>query len=111
MNRCNTSSLPNHLPIHASQANAPRRPRILSLAELSGLVTLYLHPHASPIFIPKHMSFAPVADQLDLITKGAAEIIPPAAASAPDALAARLEESRKHRHPSPHQGRLRPHRP
>jgi len=39
--------------------------------------------------------FAPVADQLDLITKGAAEIIPPAAASAPDALAARLEESRK----------------
>ncbi len=39
--------------------------------------------------------FPPVADQLDLITKGAAEIIPPAAASAPDALAARLEESRK----------------
>src|ERR1700679_1543337 len=40
-------------------------------------------------------SFPPVADQLDLITKGAAEIIPPAAASAPDALAARLEESRR----------------
>jgi len=40
-------------------------------------------------------AFAPVADQLDLITKGAAEIIPPAAASAPDALAARLEDSRK----------------
>jgi tyrosyl-tRNA synthetase len=40
-------------------------------------------------------TFAPVADQLDLITKGAAEIIPPAAASAPEALAARLEESRK----------------
>jgi len=40
-------------------------------------------------------TFPPVADQLDLITKGAAEIIPPAAASAPDALAARLEESRK----------------
>jgi len=40
-------------------------------------------------------TFAPVADQLDLITKGAAEIIPPAAASAPDALAARLEDSRK----------------
>jgi tyrosyl-tRNA synthetase len=40
-------------------------------------------------------TFAPVADQLDLITKGAAEIIPPAAASAPDALSARLEESRK----------------
>ena len=40
-------------------------------------------------------AFLPVADQLDLITKGAAEIIPPAAASAPDALAARLEESRK----------------
>jgi tyrosyl-tRNA synthetase len=39
--------------------------------------------------------FPPVADQLDLITKGAAEIIPPAAASAPEALAARLEESRK----------------
>jgi len=40
-------------------------------------------------------AFPPVADQLDLITKGAAEIIPPAAASAPDALAARLEDSRK----------------
>jgi tyrosyl-tRNA synthetase len=40
-------------------------------------------------------TFAPVTDQLDLITKGAAEIIPPVAASAPDALAARLEESRK----------------
>jgi tyrosyl-tRNA synthetase len=39
--------------------------------------------------------FLPVSEQLDLITKGAAEIIPPAAASAPDALAARLEESRK----------------
>jgi tyrosyl-tRNA synthetase len=40
-------------------------------------------------------TFATVSEQLDLITKGAAEIIPPAAASAPDALAARLEESRK----------------
>jgi tyrosyl-tRNA synthetase len=40
-------------------------------------------------------AFAPVAEQLDLITKGAAEIIPPAAAAATDALAARLEESRK----------------
>jgi tyrosyl-tRNA synthetase len=39
--------------------------------------------------------FAPVADQLDLITKGAAEIIPPAASTDPNALAARLEESRK----------------
>jgi tyrosyl-tRNA synthetase len=39
-------------------------------------------------------TFASVADQLDLITKGAAEIIPPAAASAADALAARLEASR-----------------
>jgi len=41
------------------------------------------------------ITFPPVADQLDLITKGAAEIIPPAAASAPDALAARLEDSRR----------------
>jgi tyrosyl-tRNA synthetase len=41
------------------------------------------------------IQFLPVADQLDLITKGAAEIIPPVAASAPDALAARLEDSRK----------------
>ena len=40
-------------------------------------------------------AFPSVADQLDLITKGAAEIIPPAAASAPEALAARLEESRR----------------
>jgi tyrosyl-tRNA synthetase len=40
-------------------------------------------------------TFATVAEQLDLITKGAAEIIPPVAASGPDALAARLEDSRK----------------
>jgi tyrosyl-tRNA synthetase len=39
-------------------------------------------------------AFAPVADQLDLITKGAADIIPPAVSPAPDALAARLEASR-----------------
>jgi tyrosyl-tRNA synthetase len=39
--------------------------------------------------------FLPIADQLDLITKGAAEIIPPVAASAPEALAARLEASRR----------------
>jgi tyrosyl-tRNA synthetase len=41
--------------------------------------------HASPT----------VADQLDLITKGAAEIIPPASSTDPSALAARLEDSRK----------------
>jgi tyrosyl-tRNA synthetase len=39
--------------------------------------------------------FAPVADQLDLITKGAAEIIPAASAPGPDGLIARLEESRR----------------
>ena len=38
-------------------------------------------------------NFPPLEDQLDLITKGAAEIIPPAAADAPDALRARLTES------------------
>jgi len=42
----------------------------------------------------KHI-FAPVVDQLDLITKGAAEIIPASSATGPDALAARLEESRR----------------
>ena len=40
-------------------------------------------------------TFPPVETQLDLITKGAAEIIPPVAASSNEALAARLEESRK----------------
>jgi tyrosyl-tRNA synthetase len=45
--------------------------------------------------MPTDHTFAPVAEQLDLITKGAAEILPPAAASDPLALAARLEESRK----------------
>jgi tyrosyl-tRNA synthetase len=40
-------------------------------------------------------AFPPVPDQLDLITKGAAEIIPPAPASGPDALQARLEDSRR----------------
>jgi tyrosyl-tRNA synthetase len=39
--------------------------------------------------------FAPVADQLDLITKGAAEIIPPASSNDPTGLAARLEASRQ----------------
>jgi tyrosyl-tRNA synthetase len=42
-----------------------------------------------------HTTFLPAADQLDLISKGAAEIIPPAAASDPLALAARLEDSRR----------------
>ncbi len=40
-------------------------------------------------------TFAPASEQLDLITKGAAEILPPAEASGADALSARLEESRK----------------
>ncbi len=40
-------------------------------------------------------AFPPSDEQLDLITKGAAEIIPPAAADAADALKARLEESRR----------------
>src|SRR5215469_2068601 len=43
------------------------------------------HPH----------EFAPVDEQLDLINKGAAELVPAAASTAPDALRARLEESRK----------------
>jgi tyrosyl-tRNA synthetase len=38
-------------------------------------------------------AFPPVAEQLDLITKGVAEMIPPAASTQPDALAARLAES------------------
>jgi tyrosyl-tRNA synthetase len=40
-------------------------------------------------------AFPSVADQLDLITKGAAEIIPPASSSDALALAARLEDSRR----------------
>jgi tyrosyl-tRNA synthetase len=39
--------------------------------------------------------FPPVEEQLDLITKGAAELVPAAESGAPDALRARLEESRK----------------
>jgi tyrosyl-tRNA synthetase len=39
--------------------------------------------------------FAPVEEQLDLITKGAAELVPAAESGAPDALRARIEESRK----------------
>jgi len=53
---------------------------------------------AAVAFTPKPFApvpFAPVQDQLDLIAKGAAEMIPPIEASAPDALAARLEESRR----------------
>lgn len=40
-------------------------------------------------------AFAPVDEQLDLITKGAAELIPAANSTATDALRTRLEESRK----------------
>ena len=39
--------------------------------------------------------FSPVEEQLDLITKGAAELIPAADSPAPDGLKARLEESRR----------------
>ena len=39
--------------------------------------------------------FAPVAEQLDLITKGVAELIPAAESTLADALAPRLEESRR----------------
>jgi tyrosyl-tRNA synthetase len=40
-------------------------------------------------------TFPAIEEQLDLITKGAAELVPAAESSAPDALRARLEESRK----------------
>ena len=40
-------------------------------------------------------AFAPVGEQLDLITKGAAEILPPVNAGGPDALATRLEDARR----------------
>ena len=40
-------------------------------------------------------NFAPVDDQLDLINKGAAELIPAATSDALDALRARLEDSRR----------------
>ena len=40
-------------------------------------------------------TFPPIEEQLDLITKGAAELVPAAESAAPDALRSRLEESRK----------------
>src|SRR5579875_3855655 len=45
--------------------------------------------------LPASLAFAPVDQQLDLITKGAAEILPSESSAAPDALRARLEESRR----------------
>ena len=45
--------------------------------------------------VPSFAAFTPVEEQLDLITKGAAEIIPAVEASTPEALKARLEESRR----------------
>lgn len=45
--------------------------------------------------VSEPFAFAPVEEQLDLITKGAAEIIPAVTSPAPDALRTRLEESRK----------------
>ena len=47
-------------------------------------------PAPTPAF-----AFAPVDQQLDLIAKGAAEVIPSLDVNAPDALRARLEESRR----------------
>jgi tyrosyl-tRNA synthetase len=44
-------------------------------------------------------AFPPIDEQLDLITKGAAELVPAAESAAPDALRARLEESRKNGKP------------
>jgi tyrosyl-tRNA synthetase len=46
-----------------------------------------------PIHTPAQ--FSPVAEQLDLITKGVAELIPAAGSTLADALAPRLEESRR----------------
>jgi tyrosyl-tRNA synthetase len=48
-----------------------------------------------PIETQTDATFAPVDEQLDLITKGAAELIPAANSAATDALRTRLEESRK----------------
>src|SRR3954470_1204822 len=42
-----------------------------------------------------HSEFLPVAEQLDLINKGVAELIPAAESDAKDALRARLEQSRR----------------
>ena len=51
---------------------------------------------ASPTIAPSvSTAFLPVEEQLDLITKGAAEVIPAADSGAPDGLKARLEESRR----------------
>jgi tyrosyl-tRNA synthetase len=48
-----------------------------------------------PIETQTDVTFAPVDEQLDLITKGAAELIPAPNSAATDALRTRLEESRK----------------
>ena len=53
---------------------------------------------SAPIATPAQSvsaAFAPIDEQLDLITKGAAEIIPAADSGAPDALRLRLQESRR----------------
>jgi tyrosyl-tRNA synthetase len=50
---------------------------------------------APPAAFHESAAFPEVAEQLDLITKGAAEILPPVEATAADGLAARLEESRR----------------
>ena len=41
---------------------------------------------ATPDVVPAKQEFLPIAQQLDLITKGAAELIPAAGSTAPDAL-------------------------
>ncbi len=47
-----------------------------------------------PAAVPVKQEFLPIAQQLDLITKGAAELIPAAGSTAADALITRLETSR-----------------
>jgi tyrosyl-tRNA synthetase len=51
-------------------------------------------PAVLPAAAPAKQEFLPIAQQLDLITKGAAELIPAAGSTAPDALITRLETSR-----------------
>src|SRR6202012_5962045 len=56
-------------------------------------------------------TFAPVDEQLDLITKGAAEFVPAAESGAPDALKARLGEARKDSKPLRIKGGVEPTAP
>ena len=84
---------------HAAHTLSACAPSVTASAfrRLSGIAPIQMHlpilRQAMSTSSPTPTPFSSVEDQLDLITKGAAEIIPPAPSDQPDALRIRLADS------------------